>query len=68
MIDLEKLAAVVVGLLLAMALGSISYRVGELQAEPTCPEPIPVVCMVRATHPATDGGEMLTVHCPEVTP
>ena len=66
MIDLEKLFVVMFSLLV---LGVAGYVISETRAEPTiCPEPIPVVCMVRAIHPATDGGEMLTVHCPEVTP
>ena len=66
MIDLEKLMVAIFVLLSIAVVAGQSYKFGQRQ-QPTCPEPIPVVCMVRAIHPATDGGEMLTVHCPEVT-
>ena len=63
MIDLEKLVAGLVCVIVVLVCAGGLYRAG-LAAQPPCPEPIPVVCMVKATHPATDGGEMLTVHCP----
>ena len=65
MIDLEKLVFVLLGVgCVGMAFFAGTLLPGIVDEPTICPEPIPVVCMVKATHPATDGGEMLTVHCP----
>jgi len=58
-------AVVLVVFLLAtfLVIGSVTYELGQ-KSVPVCPEPVPIVCMVKTTHPATDGGTMHTVHCP----
>ena len=69
MIDLEKALIAVFFLLLIAIIGSAAYRTGQLRAkQPSCPEPIELVCTIRATHPGVDGGKVLTVVCPRGAP
>lgn len=66
MVDLEKLVVGTAVALIALTIGILVYERGEEVGLKKCPEPAEVVCIIKAIHPATDGGKMLTVHCPVI--
>jgi len=71
-IDLERVILWVVLALLMVALGVFAYGVytGRLAPIHFITEPIShdreLVCLTRHIHPATDGGYVITLVCPEI--